>query len=125
MHKTKILYVDDEPFNLMLFEAHLEKDFDIITAINGEEGIEKLRLNPDISIVFSDLKMPKMNGIEFVTKAYSQNATIIYYMVTGFDNNDEINDLMENKILKKHFHKPFNMKEIISEINSVLTLKNL
>lgn len=122
MLKPQILYVDDEPFNLMLFEAHLENDFEIITAKNGMDGLSILQKNPEILIVFSDLKMPKMSGIEFITKAYSLNTTIVYYMVSGFEINDEITCLLDKKILKRYFHKPFNMKDIMLEINQVLCL---
>ncbi|PCI04796.1 MAG: response regulator [Flavobacteriaceae bacterium] len=120
-NKPQILYVDDEPFNLMLFQAYLENQFDVITVDNGIAGLEIIKNNPNILIVFSDLKMPKMDGYEFVNRAYSLKPSIAYYMVTGYDINEKITHLVDSQILKSYFCKPFKMNEIITEINIVLS----
>jgi len=51
----KVLYVDDEPINLMLFKANFKKKFDIITAESGNEGLQLLKSNPDTKVVISDI----------------------------------------------------------------------
>jgi two-component system response regulator (stage 0 sporulation protein F) len=64
-----ILYVDDEQVNLRIFEINFRKRYNVITAVSGEQGLEKLEENGDIIVVVSDMKMPGMNGIEFIKKA--------------------------------------------------------
>ncbi len=63
----KILIVDDEPHIRMLIEQTLEEledeDIEFLTAENGEEALEIIRVeNPQL--VFLDVMMPKMNGME-------------------------------------------------------------
>ena len=58
----KILVVDDEPDIIAVMKFTLEKNnFEVITAYNGEEGIEKARQsNPDLIVL--DVLMPRMSG---------------------------------------------------------------
>jgi DNA-binding response OmpR family regulator len=62
----KILIADDEP-NLLLLSSMIFKDagYEVITAINGEEAIDKFKSEaPDL--VITDLMMPKKNGHEVI-----------------------------------------------------------
>jgi two-component system, response regulator, stage 0 sporulation protein F len=113
---STILYIDDEPLNLMLFEINFKRDYKVISAENGEEGLEKLRSNPDIKVVISDMKMPGMNGIEFVTKAKADYPQLRYYILTGYDITKDIAEAINEKLIVKCFRKPFEIKEIKSSI---------
>lgn len=117
-NKRTILYVDDEALNLMLFKINLQDQFNIITAESGLEGLGILEQNPDIEIVFSDMKMPGMNGIEFIRTAKNRFPNVLYYMLTGYDITDEINTAINEKLIVSYFTKPFDIKSIISSINN-------
>jgi response regulator RpfG family c-di-GMP phosphodiesterase len=116
-----LLYVDDEPINLTLFEINFKKKYTVVTAESGEEGLEKLEGNEDIIVVISDMKMPGMNGIEFIKKAKEQYNNIAYFILTAFDINTEIKDALDEKLIDKYFSKPFNMQEIDAAIQSFLS----
>jgi two-component system, response regulator, stage 0 sporulation protein F len=118
--KTTMLYVDDEPLNLMLFEANFKRNYNVITAESGYEGLEKLRSNREIEVVISDMKMPGMDGIEFITEARRDYPKIIYFILTGYDITHEIADALNNKLIRKYFRKPFNMKEIDGSIQEAM-----
>src|ERR1044071_1333262 len=62
--KPKILIVDDEPFNVDYLEQELEDlDFDIITAKDGREALNKVKQElPDLILL--DIMMPIMDGFE-------------------------------------------------------------
>ncbi|VAW91277.1 Serine phosphatase RsbU, regulator of sigma subunit [hydrothermal vent metagenome] len=62
--KGKALIVDDEPTNRLILQAHLSKQgYDIISAVNGVEAVEKFtQESPDI--IFMDVMMPEMDGYE-------------------------------------------------------------
>ena len=120
MKKPKILYVDDEPINLMLFEANLEKKYQIMTAVDATKGLEIISENSDIRVVVSDMKMPVMNGIEFVRRAREMSAGISYYILTGFEITDEIQLALDTGLIRRYFKKPFNINEISSEIEVVI-----
>ena len=115
----KVLYVDDEEINLMLFEAILETKYEVITALDGLLALEALEKNPDINIVFSDMKMPKMNGLQFITAAKEKYASIPYYLLTGFDISEEIQEYIDNGDIVDCLRKPFEMERIIKEIEKI------
>ena len=116
--KQTILYVDDEAINLVVFEANFIGKFNVITADSGFEGIKILENKPDIPIVISDMKMPGMNGIEFIKTAKKQFPNIVYFILTGFDITDEISSALDDKLINDYFKKPFNGREIEDSINA-------
>ena len=121
-NSTTILYIDDEPLNLMLFEKIFNRNYKIMTAASGFIGLEKLKANPEIQIVISDMKMPGMNGIEFIKLAKNEFPDKIYFILTGYGLTDELAFALNNNLIVKCFGKPFNVKEIedaIQEVKSV------
>jgi len=118
--KVVVLYVDDEPINLMLFEKNFVRTYTVFTAESGYKGLEKLSNNPAIKIVVSDMKMPGMNGVEFIRKAKNKYPAIEFFILTGYEITEEIADALNEKIISKYFRKPFNMHEIDSAINEAL-----
>ena len=119
-NKAKILYVDDEELNLKLFEINFQKHYEVFTADNGYNGLEILEKNPDTLVIVSDMKMPKMNGIEFIKTAKIKFPEKKYFILTGFEITEEISQAIESGLIVKYFKKPFNIKEIKSSINSVI-----
>jgi len=120
MGKVKILYVDDEAINLMLFQANLEKKYDVLIAENPFTGLQLIAENKDIKIVVSDMKMPVMNGIEFILKARLLTSEIAYYILTGFEITEDIQEALNQGIIRRYFRKPFNIMEISREIENTI-----
>ncbi len=117
--KVKVLYVDDEPINLKLFELNFNKKYDIITAESGSDGLDILNKHQDINIVISDMRMPQMNGITFCKTAKESYSHISYYLLTGFDSTPEIEQALKEHIIIQCLRKPFNKTEIDSIISQV------
>ena len=119
MESISILNVDDEPINRMLFTSIFKNKYNVFTAESGLAGLEILR-NGNIDIVISDMKMPGMDGIEFIGKARELYPQILYFILTGFDVTPEIQKSLETGMIIKCFRKPLNMKEIEETIKSCL-----
>jgi two-component system, response regulator, stage 0 sporulation protein F len=118
----KLLYVDDEPLNLKLFSINFNKLYIVLTADSGLEGLSLLANHPDIYVVISDMKMPGMNGIEFIRIAKKEFPEVHFYILTGYDISDEIDTALQEGLINKYFRKPFNMREIDSSIREALGL---
>jgi response regulator RpfG family c-di-GMP phosphodiesterase len=121
--KLTILYVDDEPLNLMLFEEIFSEYYNIITAETGFVGLDQLNSCPEIKVVISDMKMPGMNGIEFIILAKKKFKDVKYFILTGYNKTADISDALKNGLIFKYFCKPFNTDEINASITE--SLKNL
>lgn len=118
MANGKILYVDDEIINLKIFKVNFGNKVDILTAENGIEGLEQLEKNKDISVIITDMRMPKMDGIQFIEKAHTIFPDKKYYMLSSYEITDEIQSALNQKIIQKYLRKPFNYNEIISVITN-------
>ncbi len=118
--KATILYIDDERINVTLFEINFKKKFNVLCAQSGIEGLEILKANPQIKIILTDMKMPGMNGIEFVTKAKNSYPDKIFFILTGYGLIPEIGEALKSQLIHNYFSKPFNIKEIEKSILSLL-----
>lgn len=116
----KVLYVDDEPINLMLFQRIFGKRYEVKTADSGFKGLEMLEQMPDIKIVISDMKMPNMDGLEFAKIATNASPGIKFFILTGFGITSEILDAMESNLIYHYFQKPFKTEDIDNAIKSAL-----
>jgi two-component system, response regulator, stage 0 sporulation protein F len=118
--KLKIMYVDDEELNLQLFELNFNRKYEVITAESGISALNLLEEHLDTIIVISDMKMPTMTGIEFIQKAKVKYPDIKYYILTGYDITNEIQEALDTKLIVKYFRKPFDINEIENAIRTIL-----
>jgi CheY-like chemotaxis protein len=79
----KILFVDDEPAALGLYRQMLQGEFDISTAVGGEDGIAMLRNLGPFAIVISDMQMPGMDGAQFLKLVRQLAPKTIRLLLTG------------------------------------------
>jgi two-component system, response regulator, stage 0 sporulation protein F len=120
-NKITVLYVDDEPINLYLFERVLKrKNYQVITALSGYEALGKLKEKNDIPVVVSDMRMPGMDGVEFIRQAKKQYPDKVFFILTGFDLTPEISNAMEENLIEKYMQKPFDQHEMDHSIRMAL-----
>lgn len=118
--EIKIMYVDDEKMNLLLFDKIFSKKYRMVTAESGEQALELLVNNSDTAIVISDMNMPTMNGLEFIQKAKLKFSNIKFFILTGYDITDEIHEALSSNLILNYFRKPFNYNEINNAIQTAL-----
>lgn len=80
----RILCVDDEPRVLAGLARTLGMDYDVTTAVGPEEGLALLRRDPGFAVIISDLKMPGMDGIEFLTASRDLVPDAVRILLTGY-----------------------------------------
>ncbi|HTC34615.1 MAG TPA: HD domain-containing phosphohydrolase [Bryobacteraceae bacterium] len=77
-----ILCVDDDPSLLAALQRQFRKTFRIETAISGEEGLAAIA-RKTFAVVVSDLRMPGMNGIQFLAAVRARAPDTVRVMLTG------------------------------------------
>ena len=118
MELPRILYVDDEVINLELLQLTFMNDFKVITAASAQEGLAALEKDPDIRIIISDLKMPKMNGLEFIKVVKKKDPGKICMLLTGFMESDVMLEGFNQELIFRYLMKPWEkdqLKETILE----------
>ncbi|MEN6439514.1 MAG: HD domain-containing phosphohydrolase [Syntrophobacter sp.] len=79
----KILFVDDDSNILAAFRRQLRKQFTIETAPGGGEGLEAVKNSGPFAVIVSDLRMPRMDGIEFLSRVRALAPDSVRMMLTG------------------------------------------
>ncbi|MBK8608329.1 MAG: response regulator transcription factor [Chitinophagaceae bacterium] len=116
----KILIADDEPDILEILKFNLDNEgYEVITAKDGDEAIEKARRNqPDLVIL--DVMMPKKNGVEVCQVLRGQpafNETLIIFLTAVNDEGTHIKGLETGA--DDYISKPISPKVFLSRINAL------
>ncbi len=121
MTRAKILIAEDNPEGAELLQAYLDgTDYDIETAVDGEDALRKVdSFRPDLILL--DVMMPKISGFEVCKRirAKPQTAGIIVHMITALDQHHDIDRAVEvgtNDFLTK----PINKAELLLRIKAAL-----
>ncbi len=112
MKEKKILIVDDEVAILdVLKEMFTMNGYEVLVAENAEEALEILG-NESIMVMFLDLKLPGMNGIDLCRQIRKNDNFAIIYALTGYVN---IYGFLECRRagFDDYFIKPVNMKTLL------------
>jgi response regulator RpfG family c-di-GMP phosphodiesterase len=80
---SKILLVDDEQNILASLKRQLRKAFNITTALGPEKGLEAVKDDGPFAVIMSDLRMPVMDGIQFLSKTRELAPDTVRMMLTG------------------------------------------
>lgn len=83
MTNERILCVDDDVNILEGYRRQLRKDFSLEIAIGPTEGLQVLTTQGPFSVVVSDLQMPEMNGIQFLSKVRELSPDTTRLLLTG------------------------------------------
>ena len=80
---NRILIVDDEQNLLNSLKRQLRQQFHIETALGPEQGLNRIQTQKPFAVIVSDLRMPVMDGIEFLAQAGKLKPNSVRIMLTG------------------------------------------
>ena len=110
--KRKILVVDDESsVRELFFTVFTEADYEVNTAEGAEQALKILQLE-NIDIIFLDLKLFGINGIELCRKIRETKPVSIIYAITGWSPLFEIEECREAGF-DDYFEKPLDMDMLL------------
>lgn len=114
--KPKILVVDDEETYLRTLRRILRKDYNVLTANSGVEGIEVLTHNKDIALIMSDQRMPHMTGSAFLGESIDLSPDSIRVLVTGYSDMDAVIEAINTGNIYRYITKPWNADELLLDV---------
>jgi CheY-like chemotaxis protein len=125
----KILIVDNDVSTVTTLKALLlnEKPYDIDVAYGGQEGLDKMKVNPDYDVVLLDIMMPKVSGMD-VCKAMVKDYRLIEIPVLLMSSAmpippEEFHQspakFSELSVVKGVLEKPFAIDNLLMQINKV------
>ena len=121
--KFNILYVDDEPDNLLAFRSVFRRFYNVYTASGGNEAIEFLK-DRSIDLVLSDQRMPKMTGVELLSWVSQTYPSIKCMIVTGYSEMEPILDAVQQGDVDHFITKPWKVDDLRQLFEDTLTEPN-
>lgn len=99
--RPKIVLIDDDSKILETHAMLLKSRYEVVTAIDGANGLLALKGDDETALIMSDYDMPGMNGIEFLTKAEKISPYSTRMMLTAFSELDvAVNAVNEGHIFR-------------------------
>src|ERR1043166_9486712 len=127
MDKVKVLYVDDEPQNLVSFRAAFRFDFDIKTAATPNEVYQILKDN-EIHVILSDYRMPELTGVELFEKLRLEFPLPIRILITAYTDVEAVIDAINRGNVYRYIKKPWievDIKTAVEEAYHFYITKNI
>ncbi|MCG8411938.1 MAG: response regulator [Bacteroidales bacterium] len=122
MNKDKtILVVDDSETNLILLDAILSEEFNVITAFNAKQAYTVL-INNKLDLILLDLLMPNENGFEIIKNLqnsikYKQIPIIVVTAFANEGNKQKANEYGVLDVIEKPIDIPVFLDKIVSVLN--------
>jgi len=119
--QERILLVDDEPALLAVTEELISQlGYQVISETNSEVALKIFTESPFyFDLVFADLTMPKLTGIELSEKIHAIRSDIPIILCSGYRQTFELDDLRQFGIMS-FIKKPFNIPELSQTIRNIL-----
>ncbi len=112
----KILMVDDDRNLLDSFRRQFRKKLNIETATSGADGVQAVRDGGPFAVVISDMQMPNMNGVEFLSKVRAISPNTVRIMLTGNANLDVATDAVNDGNIFRFLNKPVETDQLFQVI---------
>lgn len=104
---NKVLFIDDEQFILQTVQRKLKQtDIEVFVANDGHRGISIME-SEEISVVFTDLIMPKINGLHVTEQIHKINPNAVIVVLSGNSSADIITKTMNTHMVYKYLTKPW------------------
>ena len=119
MAKT-ILIVDDNPNMASLLAEMLEVfNYDALRATDGHDALNQIAQNKNVAMVITDMRMPKMSGLELLQTIKENNPKLPVVLISGYSVDEVGSDIVKAKA-DGFLNKPFMMSDIERLLSELL-----
>lgn len=116
----KILFVDDESSVLDGYRRILRQEFSMSTALSGEQGLATIKATGPYAVVISDMRMPGMNGAEFLAQVRQRAPESVRILLTGHADLDSAIDAVNRGNIFRFLTKPCEKQVLVEAIHGAL-----
>ncbi|XOZ32887.1 HD domain-containing phosphohydrolase [Halomonadaceae bacterium KBTZ08] len=124
-YRFRILFVDDEEAILNSLRRLMRRhDYDCWFASSGREGLAILEQTP-IDLVVSDMRMPEMDGAQFLTEVRNRWPFTVRFLMTGYADMSATIDALNLGGINRYVSKPWDNEALIEAIEEGLRIRKL
>ena len=102
----RVLAVDDEPNILRALTRSLYGSVELFTAVGPEQGLRTLEADPHFDVVLSDLRMPGMDGLRFLSCVAERWPATVRILLTGMGDSDGSDEARASGAIHRVLSKP-------------------
>ena len=120
---SRVIVVDDDPLACRILTRMLGPDHQVAAFGNGEEALAHFR-RYGAEIILSDLKMPRLGGMELLARVKEINPEVPVFIITGHSSLDGAVSAVKNGAYD-YIAKPFDPDDVLVRINRALKERRL
>jgi CheY-like chemotaxis protein len=111
-----IVVDDDDGIRVLLEELLVDRGYHVVTAPNGAEGLDRIRREPRLSLLITDIRMPGIDGWELARRARKMRADLKVLYMTGYPGEQHPGDAPRGPLLRK----PWRAGEFYNHIEQLI-----
>ena len=119
----RIMVVDDEPAVRKVMKLTLEKaGYDVIEAEDGEQAVQVVKSGENplvLDVILTDIRMPKMNGLEAIQYFQQEFPHVSLIVQTGFPNIETATSLMQHGVIA-YLLKPVEKEKLLAAVSKAM-----
>jgi CheY-like chemotaxis protein len=96
-----IVVEDDDGVRVLVEELLLDRGYNVISAQTGAEGLDRIRHEPRLSLMITDIRMPGIDGWELARRAMEMRADLKVLYITGYPGEQRPDDAPPGPLLRK------------------------
>jgi len=121
-----VVYVDDEPINLRVFEANFKERFRLKTFQTAAQALEfVIQHAPEVGVLITDQRMPEMTGVQLLEKVKHAAPDSQRMMLTAFADMQAMSDAVNLGQVTRYFGKPWSKEELAGALEDALKIFEL
>jgi PAS domain S-box-containing protein len=120
--RARILVVDDEENIREILSEMLSMDHDVVTAADGYAAIERVRTEPGIDLVFTDLGLPGMSGYDVARELKRLRPDLLIGLVTGWGATLDADKARQHGV-DMVISKPFRFEQVLGAVDEALLVR--
>lgn len=123
--RRSILVCDDEADLLLMFQIHLESQYNVLTVVSGRQCIDKInelkKKNEKIDLVLLDYKLGDISGENVARRIREIEKNIKILLITAFELEDHVvKNMIKNRYINDIINKPIQLEELSKKIEDHL-----
>ena len=122
--RATVVYIDDEPNNLVAFKAVFRREFDIHTALSADAASEFLN-EPELKVIISDQRMPDKTGVQFFAEIKNSHPGPMRILLTGYSNLQAVVSAINDGEVYRYLTKPWKADEMRAVIVQAIEVFDL
>ncbi|HEX6766360.1 MAG TPA: hybrid sensor histidine kinase/response regulator [Polyangiaceae bacterium] len=112
---SKVLFVDDEPANLVVCDAACSDSFEVVTAESGAAALDVMR-REEVAVIVADQRMPGMTGVELLEKVRKDFPDVSRLLITAYADMPATVDAINRGHVRRYIRKPWDPGDLKATI---------